>query len=75
MLLELTPSEALTSHPPTIIDGSDEKIGEEAVDITVGEEWVVRVEVARNVVEILDRRVNASDSKFKTPEDFTVEEN
>ena len=46
-LPEPTPSEAQTSHPPTIVDGSDEEIGEDVVDVTTGEEWVARVEMAR----------------------------
>ncbi|KAG5605669.1 hypothetical protein H5410_027161 [Solanum commersonii] len=46
MLLDPTPSEALTSHPPSTTKASDEECGEEAID-TAGEEWVTRVEVAR----------------------------
>ena len=64
-----------TSHPPTIIDGSDEETGEDVVDITAGEEWIARVEMARQAVEILGRRLNGADNKFKTLEYFTLKEN
>ena len=67
---ELTPSEALTSHPPSTAEASDE----DAIDVTAGEEWVARVEVMRQVVEILCPRMNMEDGKFKTLEDFTLEE-
>ena len=50
-------------------------MGEDAIDVTAGEEWVARVEVARQVVEILGRRMNVADDKFMTLEDFTFEEN
>ena len=46
-LPEVTPSDGQTSHPPTIVDGSDEDTGEEPVDVTVGHEWIARVEMAR----------------------------
>lgn len=62
---ELTPSEALTSHPPSTAEASDE----DAIDVTAGEEWVARVEVMRQVVEILCPRMNMEDGKFKTLEE------
>ncbi|KAK4734083.1 hypothetical protein R3W88_008344 [Solanum pinnatisectum] len=74
MLLDLTPSKALTSHPPSTTEASDDDRGEEPIDITPGEEWIARVETARQAVEILDRRLNKVDGKFKTLEDFTLEE-
>ena len=74
MLPELTPSEALTSHPPSTAEATDEDMAEDTIDITTGEEWVARVEVSRQVVEILGRRMNVADSKFKILEDFTFEE-
>ncbi|KAG5590654.1 hypothetical protein H5410_041168 [Solanum commersonii] len=46
MLLDPTPSEALTSHPPLTTEESDDELGEAAIDITAGEEWVARVEMA-----------------------------
>ncbi|KAG5571105.1 hypothetical protein H5410_060871 [Solanum commersonii] len=46
ILLDPTPSEALTSHPPSTEAGR-RNAGEEAIDVTAGEEWVSRVEVAR----------------------------
>ena len=42
-----TPSEAQTSHLPTIVDGSDEETDEDVVDVTAREEWIARVEMAR----------------------------
>ena len=47
ILPEPTPSEAQTSQLPTIVDGSGEETGEDAVDVTAGEEWIARVEMAR----------------------------
>ena len=49
-------------------------MGEDVIDVTAGEEWVVRVEVVRKIVEILGRHINVADDKFKTLEDFTLEE-
>ncbi|KAG5599588.1 hypothetical protein H5410_030958 [Solanum commersonii] len=37
MLLDLTPSEALTSHPPSTIEATDDDCGEEPIDVTPGE--------------------------------------
>ena len=42
-----TPNEALKSHPPSTTKASDKEMGEDAIDVTAGEEWVARVEVAR----------------------------
>ncbi|KAG5590482.1 hypothetical protein H5410_040996 [Solanum commersonii] len=47
MLLNPTPSEALISHPPSTTEASDDELGEEAINVTAGEEWVARVEVVR----------------------------
>ncbi|KAH0715262.1 hypothetical protein KY284_008167 [Solanum tuberosum] len=55
-------------------EANDDELGEEAIDVTTGEEWVARVEVARQDVEILGRCMNVADGKFKTLEDFTLEE-
>ncbi|TMW80744.1 hypothetical protein EJD97_015629 [Solanum chilense] len=41
---------------------------EDAIDVTTGEEWVARVEVARQAIEILGWRMNVADDKFKTLE-------
>ena len=73
-MLNPTPSEALTSNPPSTTEASEDEHGEEAIDFTAREEWVSRVEVARQAVEILGRRMNVVDGKFKTLEDFTLEE-
>ncbi|KAG5611039.1 hypothetical protein H5410_022320, partial [Solanum commersonii] len=43
MLLDPTPSEALTSHPPSTTEASDDELGEEAIDVTAGKEWIARV--------------------------------
>ena len=45
-----TPSEGQTSLPPHIVDGSEVDTGEESVDVTVGPEWIARVEMARKAV-------------------------
>ncbi|KAG5596531.1 hypothetical protein H5410_037763 [Solanum commersonii] len=55
MLPDPTPSEALTSHPPSTTEASDDEHGEKAIDVTTREKWVSRVEVARQAVEILGR--------------------
>lgn len=72
ILPEFTPSEEQTSHLPTVVDGIDEDIGEDAVDVTAGEEWVARVEMARQAMEILGRRLHRTDNNFKTLEDFAL---
>ena len=61
-------------YPTIIIDGSDEERGEDAEDIIAEEEWVARVEMERQAIEILGWRMNGTDDKFKTLEDFTVKE-
>ncbi|KAG5618698.1 hypothetical protein H5410_018522 [Solanum commersonii] len=58
MLLDPTPSEALTSHPPSTTEASDDERGKEAINVTTREEWVSRVEVTRQAVEILGQRMN-----------------
>ncbi|KAG5598422.1 hypothetical protein H5410_029792 [Solanum commersonii] len=63
MLLDPTPSEALTSHPPSIIETSDDGYGEEPIDVTPREEWIARVEMTRQAVEILGWRLNVTDGK------------
>ncbi|KAG5592295.1 hypothetical protein H5410_042809 [Solanum commersonii] len=52
ILLDPTPSKALTSHSPSTTEVSDDERSEEAIDVTAGEEWVSRVEVARQAVDI-----------------------
>ena len=70
VLPKLTRSEALTSHAPSTGKESDKEMGEHAIDVTAGEEWVARVELARQVVEFLGRRMNVADCKFKTLEEI-----
>ena len=50
------------------------ELGEDSIDVTTGEKWVARVEVARQAMEILGRHMNVADRKFKTLEDLTLEE-
>uniref|UniRef100_M1CY66 Uncharacterized protein n=1 Tax=Solanum tuberosum TaxID=4113 RepID=M1CY66_SOLTU len=57
-LLDPTPSKALTSHPHSTTEASDDDCGEDPIDVTPGEEWIARVETARQAVEILGRRMN-----------------
>ncbi|KAG5621143.1 hypothetical protein H5410_006361 [Solanum commersonii] len=66
MLLDPTPSEALTSHPPLTTEASDDELGEEAIDVTVGEEWVARIEVARQAAEILCRHMNVANGNINS---------
>ena len=47
------PSEGQSSLPPQIVDGSDVDTDEESVDVTVRPEWIARVEMARQAVEII----------------------
>ena len=64
-----TPSEGQTSLPPHIIDVSDEDTGEEPVDVTVGPEWIARVEMARQSVEIIGQRLNRTNRDLKAHEE------
>lgn len=45
------PCEALTSHPPSIVEESDDELCDDAIDVTTGEECVTRGEVARLSIE------------------------
>ncbi|TMW80463.1 hypothetical protein EJD97_019749 [Solanum chilense] len=74
VLNDYTPSEMLTSHPLSSKEVSDEEMGKNSIDVTTGEDWVERVEVSRQALEILSWRMNVVDDKFKTLEDFTLEE-
>ncbi|KAG5600612.1 hypothetical protein H5410_031982 [Solanum commersonii] len=47
MLLDPTPSEVLTSHPTSTTEASDNDCGKEPIDVTLREEWIARVEMAR----------------------------
>uniref|UniRef100_M1E121 Uncharacterized protein n=1 Tax=Solanum tuberosum TaxID=4113 RepID=M1E121_SOLTU len=75
LLLDPTPSEALTSHPLSTIKASDDERGEEPIEVTPGEEWIAKVDIASQAVKILPKRLNEVDSKFKILEDFTLKEN
>ncbi|KAG5580106.1 hypothetical protein H5410_050733 [Solanum commersonii] len=63
MLLDPTPSKALTSHTFSTIESSDDDRGEDPIDFTPGEEWITRVETARQAVKILGQRLNVADGK------------
>lgn len=47
MLLDPTPNEVLTSHPPSTTKPSDDELGEEVIDVTAREKWVTQFETAR----------------------------
>ncbi|KAG5570331.1 hypothetical protein H5410_060097 [Solanum commersonii] len=40
MILDLTPSEMPTSHPPSTTEVSVDELGNEAIDVTAREKWV-----------------------------------
>ena len=61
----LTPSEGQTSLPPQIVDESDVDTDEESVDVTVGPDWIARVEMARQAVEIIGQRLKRTDRNLK----------
>ncbi|KAG5615643.1 hypothetical protein H5410_015467 [Solanum commersonii] len=44
---ESTISKALTSHSPSAIEASDDEREEKSVDITLGMEWIPRVDTMR----------------------------
>ena len=68
-----TPSEGQTSLPPHIVDGSDEDTGEEPVDVIVGQEWIARVEMVRQAVEIIGQRLNGTERNLKALEEYSLE--
>ena len=74
VLCNPTPSDVITSFPPSIIEASDDEHGEDVTDVSTGEEWVARMEVERQAMEILGRRMNVANIMFKNLEDFTLEE-
>ena len=47
-------------------------MGKDTIDVTAGEEWIARVEVERQAVEILGRSMNVAHDKFNNLEDFTL---
>ena len=57
-----TPSDVITSLPPSIIEASDDELGEDVIDVFTGEERVARMEVARQAVEILGRHMNVANN-------------
>ncbi|XP_055822010.1 uncharacterized protein LOC129890490 [Solanum dulcamara] len=73
--LEPTSSEALTSYSSSVTEVSDDERGEEPMDVTPRMEWIAKVDAARQAVEILGKRLNKVDGKFKSLEEFTLEKN
>ncbi|KAG5579552.1 hypothetical protein H5410_050179 [Solanum commersonii] len=65
MFLDPTPSEALISHPPTTTEASDDEHGDESINITPGVEWVARVDMVRQAMEILGKRLNEDQEYLK----------
>ena len=47
MLFDTTPRKALTCHPHLTIEASDDEYGDDAIDPTIKEEWVTRVQMER----------------------------
>ena len=47
MLFDPTPRKALTCHPHLTIEASDDEYGDDAIDPTIKEEWVTRVQMER----------------------------
>ncbi|TMW89010.1 hypothetical protein EJD97_017763 [Solanum chilense] len=46
-LFDPTPSKALACHRHLTIETSDNYYGDEAIDATIGQEWVTRVQMER----------------------------
>ena len=44
------------------------------MDVTVGPEWIARVEMARQAVEITGQRLNRTDRDLKALEEYSLEE-
>ena len=65
VLLDPIPSQTLTSHSPSTAKACDDELGEDAIDVTFREEWVAKMEVATQAVEILGRRVNVADDSSR----------
>ena len=65
-----TTSDVITSHPPSITEESDDELGEDVIDVSTRKEWVARMEVARQAMEILGRRMNVANNMFKNLEEI-----
>ena len=44
------------------------------MDVTVGPEWIARVEMARQAIEIIGQRLNRMDRDLKALEEYSLEE-
>ena len=53
MLFDPTPKKALTCHQHLTIEASGDYYGDDSIDATIREEWVTRVQIERQTVEIL----------------------
>lgn len=65
----------LISHSLPITEASDDAHEKKFVNITLGMKWIKRVDTTRQTIKILCRRLNMVNDRFKTLEDFTLEEN
>ena len=65
VFLNLVPSETLTSRSPSTVEARDDELGEDAIDVNFREEWVAKMELATQAVEILGRRVNVADDSSR----------
>lgn len=60
---------------PTHHQASYDEQEEVSKHVTSGIEWIKKVDMARNIMEIFGKRLNNVNDKLKTLEDFTLEEN
>ena len=74
MLPDPTQIEALTSYQPSITEASNDEVSKDSIDHSAREECVARVEVVRQVVDILGWRMNVDEGKFRTLLYCTLEE-
>lgn len=74
-LSDPTLTEALTSHLFSTIEAINDEWKEVSKDVTIGIEWIIRVDMTRQAMEFFGQRLNKVDDTFKTFEDFTLEEN
>ena len=54
----------LTSNSASSSKASVYELGEDIIDVTTGEEWVERVDVARHAVEIFGRYINLANQGY-----------
>lgn len=66
------PSDAVSLPTAEVTDDEQEELPK---DVTPRMEWIARVKTTRQAVELLGHRLNQIDGKFKTLEEYTLEEN